>query len=49
MGRPARPRRTVDTGPANFERKANLIERITHLGPERMDEVCRALAFATGC
>jgi mRNA-degrading endonuclease toxin of MazEF toxin-antitoxin module len=26
-----------------------LIERITALGPERMDEVCRALAYATRC
>jgi mRNA interferase MazF len=25
------------------------IERITKLGPERMDEVCRALAYATNC
>jgi mRNA interferase MazF len=33
----------------HVERKANLVERITRLGPERMDEVCRALAFATGC
>lgn len=26
-----------------------LIERITQLGPERMDATCRALTHATGC
>lgn len=26
-----------------------LISRITRLGPERMHQVCRALAHATGC
>lgn len=26
-----------------------LLRRITRLGPERMGEVCRALAVATGC
>lgn len=26
-----------------------LTERLTRIGPERMDEVCRALAHATGC
>ncbi len=31
------------------ERKAHLVERITRLGPDRMHEVCRALAVATGC
>lgn len=31
------------------ERKALLVERITRLGPDRMAEVCRALAIATGC
>jgi mRNA interferase MazF len=30
-------------------RKALLTARITKLGPERMDEVCRALARATSC
>jgi mRNA interferase MazF len=29
--------------------KAFLTERIARLGPERMVEVCRALAFATSC
>jgi mRNA-degrading endonuclease toxin of MazEF toxin-antitoxin module len=29
--------------------KAFLTKRITRLGPERMSEVCRALAFATNC
>ncbi len=29
--------------------KAFLRERICTLGPERMAEVCRALALATGC
>lgn len=28
---------------------AYLIERITRLGPDRMHDVCRALAQATGC
>lgn len=28
---------------------AYLVDRITRLGPERMHEVCRALAHATGC
>lgn len=30
-------------------RKSNFIERICTLGPDRMGEVCRALAIATGC
>ncbi len=30
-------------------RKAQLTERITTLGPPKMDEVCRALNRATGC
>jgi mRNA-degrading endonuclease toxin of MazEF toxin-antitoxin module len=25
------------------------VERITKLGPDRLSEVCRALAVATGC
>jgi mRNA interferase MazF len=29
--------------------KAFLLERICRLGPERMHEVCAALAIATGC
>lgn len=29
--------------------KGHLTEHITTLGPERMDEVCRALSAATGC
>ncbi len=29
--------------------QSSLMERITRLGPERMGEVCRALAVATGC
>jgi mRNA interferase MazF len=29
--------------------KGHLTERITMLGPERMNEVCRALSAATGC
>ncbi len=29
--------------------KGHLTERITKLGPARMDEVCRALRAATGC
>lgn len=28
---------------------AYLVERVTRLGPERMHEVCRALAVASGC
>ena len=28
---------------------AYLVDRLTRLGPERMHEVCRALAHATGC
>lgn len=31
------------------ERKAHLVERITRLGPDRMADVCSALARATGC
>ncbi|CAN5440784.1 type II toxin-antitoxin system PemK/MazF family toxin [soil metagenome] len=31
------------------ERKAYLVERITRLGPDKMADVCRALARATGC
>ncbi|MGE5282506.1 MAG: type II toxin-antitoxin system PemK/MazF family toxin [Chloroflexota bacterium] len=30
-------------------RKSHLTELITGLGPEKMDEVCRALARATAC
>jgi mRNA interferase MazF len=30
-------------------RKAHFVGRICTLGPERMDDVCRALAIATGC
>lgn len=30
-------------------RKGLLTERVTVLGPERMDAVCRALALASGC
>jgi mRNA interferase MazF len=30
-------------------RKDFLTHRITTLGPEKMDEVCRALAVASGC
>lgn len=30
-------------------RKAYFIERITRLGPHKLDEVCRALKIATGC
>jgi mRNA interferase MazF len=30
-------------------RKASLTEPITRLGPERMEQVCAALAIATGC
>ncbi len=30
-------------------RRALLTERITKLGPARMDEVCRALSSATSC
>jgi mRNA interferase MazF len=29
--------------------KAHFTERITRLGPERMDQVCAALGVATGC
>jgi mRNA-degrading endonuclease toxin of MazEF toxin-antitoxin module len=28
---------------------AYFVERITKLGPDRLTEVCRALAIATGC
>jgi mRNA interferase MazF len=38
---------TVDN--VGLVRTALLIERIATLGPDRMDEVCRALAYATGC
>lgn len=31
------------------ESRANLTDRLTRLGPERMAQVCRALAHATGC
>lgn len=31
------------------EPQAYLTERITRLGLERMQQVCRALAYATGC
>jgi mRNA interferase MazF len=34
---------------ATAAEKAFLTKRITQLGPERMAEVCRALAFATSC
>jgi mRNA interferase MazF len=30
-------------------RKARLTEQITTLGPDRLDEVCRALRYATDC
>jgi mRNA interferase MazF len=30
-------------------RRALLTDRVTRLGPERMDEVCRALRTATAC
>lgn len=30
-------------------RKVLLTRQITTLSPQRMDEVCRALAYATGC
>jgi mRNA interferase MazF len=30
-------------------RKGLLTERITRLAPQRLDELCRALAAATGC
>ena len=29
--------------------KALLVEPITQLGPEKLDELCRALAAASGC
>ena len=29
--------------------RAYFVERITKLGPDRLTEVCRALAIATGC
>jgi mRNA-degrading endonuclease toxin of MazEF toxin-antitoxin module len=29
--------------------KAQLTEAITELGPKRIDELCRALAAASGC
>lgn len=31
------------------EPRVFLVSRITRLGPERMHQVCRALAHATGC
>ncbi len=31
------------------EPRIHFTERITRLGPERMQHVCRALAYATGC
>jgi mRNA interferase MazF len=34
---------------ATAAEKAFLTQRITQLSPERMTEVCRALAFATSC
>lgn len=30
-------------------RKALFVDRICAIGPERMDAVCRALSYATGC
>jgi mRNA-degrading endonuclease toxin of MazEF toxin-antitoxin module len=32
-----------------YARKARLTERITELGPDKMDKICRALALATNC
>jgi mRNA interferase MazF len=34
---------------ASMAEKAFLTERITRLDPERISEVCRALAYATSC
>jgi mRNA-degrading endonuclease toxin of MazEF toxin-antitoxin module len=31
------------------EAKSLLTERVTELGPDLMDQVCRALAYATSC
>jgi mRNA-degrading endonuclease toxin of MazEF toxin-antitoxin module len=39
----------VSTDNITVVRKALLTRHITTLGPERMSEVCRALAYATSC
>lgn len=46
-GMPAPCTLTLDN--ATLVRTAFLTRRITHLGPERMREVCHALAIATVC
>lgn len=46
-GMPARCALTLDN--LVTIRKAYFVERITRLDMERMDQVCRALAAATGC
>ncbi len=39
----------LSVGNTSLVQKAFLTERITTLRPEKMDEVCRALALATRC
>jgi mRNA interferase MazF len=46
-GMPARSALSVDN--VTTLPKAFLVERICRLAPERMQEVCAALAVATGC
>jgi len=39
----------LNIGNTLLAQKAFLIKHITTLGPEKMDQVCRALAHATSC
>jgi mRNA-degrading endonuclease toxin of MazEF toxin-antitoxin module len=39
----------LNVGNTLLAHKAFLTKRITTLGPEKMDRVCRALALATSC
>jgi mRNA interferase MazF len=39
----------LSVGNTSLTQKTFLTQRITRLGPEKMDQICRALARATGC
>jgi mRNA-degrading endonuclease toxin of MazEF toxin-antitoxin module len=39
----------LSVGNTSLAQKAYLTKRITNLGPEKMDQVCRALIRATSC
>jgi mRNA interferase MazF len=41
--------RAISLDNTTLVRKALLTERITTLGPEKMDQICRALDYATSC